>query len=105
MKLPSVIWFESVLEEFKSSPCRFICHASNTFNREWHNSDSGLLKGLKAQARIWLRKTKCKTVVVNDTDVLFYSKDTKDSPYLIPDDIMRALKIEFLTWLIKKLEK
>jgi glutaredoxin 2 len=103
MKLPSARWFKSVLKEFKAHDTRYICHASKVFQNKWDDPESEFRKNLKRKATIWARIYSNGMVIVNYTDVLFYSNTNNN--YLLPDETMRALKIEFLKWLIKKLEK
>lgn len=98
-ELPSARWFKSVLKEFKARHDRFICPTSKKFRNKW-NKESNFASSLKNKAKIWVeRNLQEKVKVCGDIDALFYS-----NTYLLNNE-MREIKIEFLSWLIKKLEK
>lgn len=100
MKFPSADWFKLVLSDFKGFISlirvnKFICVASLMFEEEW--SKKTFKRKLKAYANEWLKECGRDHIMVGN-GTLFIGKHV-----WLEDNEGRALRIEFLNWLIAKL--
>ena len=100
MKLPSARWFKSVLKEYEKGQSQFICFSSPRFHNRWNNNIGKFRDNLQKQAKLWARNNSYGIVEAGSDDVLFYVTDI-----YVSMQTRREFRINFLKWLIKKLEK